>query len=388
MFWNANSIAAAGGVSGIGSPIDIEGGRLVLTASAIELGTQRITNNAILEYAAPASSQTLSGPIDGTGLLKVSNGTLTLSSTSSDFSGNIVLTNGGVLVAGGAQTAGGTGPLGTNGTILFNGGTLQFSAANTFDYSPRFSTAANQAYSFNTGGQNVAFTNALTSSGGTLTKLGSGTLALTGANTYTGATTVSNGTLVVSSVGGDLNVNGGTLAAASASAVGTLGVSNNLTISSGTVLAILNKALSPQSNSVYSVNNVINYTGGTLKVVNAGPDLAIGDKFILFSQPVPGGAAMPIVSTGVTFENNLAVDGSITFTGTLPQPTVSATVSGGQLVMSWPAGWTGLHLQSQTNTLANGLGTNWVTIPETDTNNSYSTTPNNSNGSVFFRLVP
>lgn len=49
MFWNANTtIATAAGVNGIGSPIDIEGGTVDLTASAIELGTQRITNNAIL----------------------------------------------------------------------------------------------------------------------------------------------------------------------------------------------------------------------------------------------------------------------------------------------------------------------------------------------------
>jgi hypothetical protein len=147
MFWNANSIAGASGVNGIGSPIQIEGGRLVLTATTTMLGTQRITNNATLQYAANGA-QTLSGPMNGIGSLVVSAGTLTLSSSQSDWTGNIVLTNGGVLVVGGVQTAGGTGPLGTDdptNTISFNGGTLQFSVANTFDYSPRFSTAANQA---------------------------------------------------------------------------------------------------------------------------------------------------------------------------------------------------------------------------------------------------
>ncbi len=198
MFWNANTtIAAAAGVNGIGSPIDIEGGTVDLTASATELGTQRITNNATLEFSAASSSQTLSGPLDGTGQLVVSAGTLTLSSSQSDWTGNIVLTNGGVLVVGGTQNVGGTGPLGINSTIFFYGGTLQFTVANTFDYSPNFSTAANQAYSFNSGGQNVAFTNSLTSNGGTLTKLGSGTLTLAGANTYNGATTVSGGKLVI-----------------------------------------------------------------------------------------------------------------------------------------------------------------------------------------------
>ena len=45
-----------------------------------------------------------------------------------------------------------------------------------------------------TNGQNVTWATALTSSGGTLTKSGgSGTLTLSGANTYTGATTISAG---------------------------------------------------------------------------------------------------------------------------------------------------------------------------------------------------
>jgi autotransporter-associated beta strand protein len=206
MFWNANDIAGAAGVNGIGSPMDIEGGSMVLTASSSELNTQRITNNATFTFNAPAASQTLSGPFDGIGNIVVSGGTLTLSSSQSDWTGNIVLTNGGVLVAGGTQNVGGTGPLGTNSTIFFNGGTLQFSTANTYDYSPNFSTLANQAYSFNTAGQSVTFTNALTSSGATFTKLGSGTITLTGANTYTGNTTISGGKLVIQGSQGNGNI--------------------------------------------------------------------------------------------------------------------------------------------------------------------------------------
>jgi autotransporter-associated beta strand protein len=383
MFWNPNSLRP--GVSGIGSPIDIEGGRMVLTGTSSELGTQRVTNNnAIFEYAVNAAF-TWSGPFDGTnGTIVVSAGTLTLSSTISDFSGNIILTNGGVLNVGGNQNAGvgGTGPLGTTGPISFKGGTLQFSVANTFDYSSRFSAAAGQQYQIDTAGQNVTFATGLSSSGGSFTKLGLGTLTLSGANTYTGPTTVSNGTLVVNSVGGDMNVSGGTLLEGGVGVVGTMNVAGNLNIDSGTVVATLNKSLSP-SNTVYSVAGTLEYSGGTLKLLNDGPQLVNGDTFAIFNQPFSG---TTIVSPGFTVQNN--GDGSFTVTSVAPPPTVTATLSSGQLNLSWPAVWTGLHVQVQTNSLATGLGTNWVTLPGTDASNNCSIMPDISKQTVFYRLAP
>jgi autotransporter-associated beta strand protein len=403
LFWSGPTISAAQGVGFIGSPLDFEGGTVVLLATNL-LKFQRITNNGVmLAYAAPAS-QTLSGPIDGTGLLKVSNGTLTLSSILSDFSGNIVLTNGGVLVAGGSQTAGGTGPLGTNGMILFNGGTLQFSVANTFDYSPRFSTAANQAYSFNTGGQNVTFTNALTSSGGTLTKLGSGTLTLTGANTYTGATTVSNGALFINGsntavattvitgmlggtgiLSGPVSLNAGTTLTpgASTGSVGTFTINSNLLIG-GDLEFEVNKSLS-QSNDLVIVTGVMTNTGtGTLTVSNLGPALAVGDKFTLFSSPVQNGAAMSIAGAGANWANNLAADGSIRVISIIPLPTLNFTLTGGNnLRFTWAGSF---KLQAQTNSPAAGLGTNWVDFPGGGTS-PVSVPLGVTNAAVFFRLA-
>ena len=51
------------------------------------------------------------------------------------------------------------------------------------------------------------------------------------------------------------------------------------------------------------------------------------------------------------------------------RPTSSASVAmnaanvAGQLQISWPADHTGWQLQSQTNNLTSGLGTNWVNVP-------------------------
>ena len=122
------------------------------------------------------------------GLVVVGPGTVTLTGANG-FTGGAALT-GGRLVLGSA------GALGSTGTISFSGGaTLVASAANTSDYSSRFSTANNQAVRIDTAGQSLSFATPLSSTGGTLTKLGAGTLTLAAANTYSGDTRVVEGTL-------------------------------------------------------------------------------------------------------------------------------------------------------------------------------------------------
>jgi len=144
--------------------------------------------------------------------------------------------SGGVNLTGGELGLGGSGALGSSGTISFSGGTLQFSAANTTDYSARFSTAAGQAFSIDNGGQNVTLGTALTSSGGSLTALGAGTLALTALPAYSGTTTISNGVLALNYSGsqtpGTIAGNGALLLAGGGTT--TLNVAN--TYSGGTTL--------------------------------------------------------------------------------------------------------------------------------------------------------
>ncbi|HEV3415262.1 MAG TPA: autotransporter-associated beta strand repeat-containing protein, partial [Pirellulales bacterium] len=128
-----------------------------------------------------------------TGLIKTGSGALTLTGANTYTLGTTL--SGGTLNLGSAETVGSSGPLGASsssnhGNIVFSGGTLQYSSVNHNDYSGRFSTAANQSVSIDTNGQNVTFATALTSSGGTLNKLGAGTLTLSAANTYTGVTTL------------------------------------------------------------------------------------------------------------------------------------------------------------------------------------------------------
>lgn len=144
------------------------------------------------------TSTSYAGVIQGTAgvLAKTGTGTLTLTGTNTY--------TGGTTLSGGTLALGSSGALGTTGTITFSGGTLQYSPSNTTDYSSRFSTAANQAYSIAvpSGVNGVVLATALTSSGGTFAKSGAGTLTLSGANTYSGGTTVSAGTLLLGNAQG------------------------------------------------------------------------------------------------------------------------------------------------------------------------------------------
>jgi len=55
--------------------------------------------------------------------------------------------------------------------------------------------------------------------------------------------------------------------------------------------------------------------------------------------------------------------------------------------LSWPADHTGWRLQSQTNSLATGLYTNWVAVPNSQLNNHFTNAVNPANGAVFYRMV-
>jgi hypothetical protein len=138
-------------------------------------------------------------------------------------------------------------------------------------------------------------------------------------------------------------------------------------------------------------DNAPSNTGtGTLIVSNVNVSLpfALGDKFSVFNQPVSNGGALtisPPPGSGLAWQNNLAVDGSIAVVTALAinRTNITLTVSGSNLQLSWPQDHTGWLLECQTN----GLGTNWFVWPGSDATNAVSVPISLANQSAFFRLV-
>ena len=263
MYWTTGRNSFWGTETVIASPMTISGGTLMLLSSGLfpPNTTINMSSNAaasVLEFNVVGGSQTIANSINGNGSVQVNNGTLTLGSANT-YTGNTIL-SGGELIVNRAENPGVNGPLGNGGFISFTGGTLGFSMNNTYDYSPRFTNAPGQAISIDTAGVDVTFTNALTSSGGSLTKLGAGTLTLSGANTYGGNTVVGAGKLVIQ---GSLGTGG--IIISNNAALGVTGGGAQITPSSLTI--------GTTSSATMEFNNV---TGTTTPIITAGIISAAG----------------------------------------------------------------------------------------------------------------
>lgn len=68
-------------------------------------------------------------------------------------------------------------------------------------------------------------------------------------------------------------------------------------------------------------------------------------------------------------------------------PQIAWGFTNNQLQLAWPGDHQGWRLQTQTNPLAGGLGTNWVTWPGSPFTNQVSMPVDAMQGSVFFRLA-
>ncbi|MBI2512681.1 MAG: autotransporter-associated beta strand repeat-containing protein [Opitutae bacterium] len=316
--------------------------------------------------------------LSGTGsLTKTGSGTLTLAGTNT-YTGATAL-NGGLVNFASFASLG-------SGSITINGGGLQWATGNTTDLtaSSRYDRVVGAAgATFDTNGNNVSFSSALSGTGG-LIKAGSGTLTLAADNTYSGGTTINAGTLQLGSGGSTGSVSGnivdnGNLTFNRSDAV-TL---SNLISGSGTV--------TQSGSGTLTLSTANTYTGGT--VLNAGT-LGLGTNNAIGTGTLTiNGGNLRAVGSARTLANNVVLSGDFTLgrltnlagnialtknitltsanpdTGSATTSTLSGIISGnygitfadgtnpiGAIVLSGANTYTGnTTLQSGTLTLAHSL---------------------------------
>ena len=333
--------------------------------ATLTFGTEAQTmNNNITVVAGGTGTYTINGYTNGTGLAQ--NGSVTASNTvvvTGDIIFNGVVSGSGMIVANigtnnesrfanGNNTWTGnllltndstfktvTGSMNTNNVVYVDVGS-------TFDTFAQPLTIAGLNDGPNGGGSVVpsgvlltlggsgsySFSGAITL-GASLLMDGTGTQTLSGANTYTGSTVVSNGTLVVngSISNGAVNVYGGTLAGTGTlygpttvfggtlspsvdAVIGTLTISNSLTLQAGGTLAVNINKTTATNDAIAGLSSIA--YGGTLSVTNLSGMLTMTDAFKLFSAGSYSGAFATITpatpGAGLAWNTNtLTTDGTL-----------------------------------------------------------------------------
>jgi hypothetical protein len=196
---------------------------------------------------------------------------------------------------------------------------------------------------------------------------------------------------------------------------GKMTIQGNATINFPCTLA-MNINRTNVLNSGVTNDSIVCTGGGTLTINSARLTvLNFGDTafpagssnvFRFFNGPVTanaiGGAGtvgitnitVPALPAGMFWVTNLTVDGSMAIVNTNAGVTVNTSAftmtnsfDGVNVTLSWPLDHTGYRLQAQTNTLATGLGTNWVDVAGASTTNKVVIPVSTGNGSVFYRLI-
>jgi autotransporter-associated beta strand protein len=259
------------GANTFGGNITISNGTVAIAGSG-QLGagvySGAINDNGTLSHSSTAS-QTLAGAISGSGGLNVNGPGSLILGTTNLFGGPTIL-NGGTLQISNSLAL-------QNSTLNYNGGNLVFDGltaatlgglSGAQNLSLLNNSSAAVALTVSGNNSNTIYSGGMSGTGAALIKAGTGTLTLTGNNSYTGTTTVSTGALEVSA-GGALNcgplagagflVDGGTLISSGTTSFSAL---NNAWLQTAGV-ASLGDITEPNSDGL-----LIKITGGTFSATS------------------------------------------------------------------------------------------------------------------------
>jgi fibronectin-binding autotransporter adhesin len=364
-FGNANSVLTVeGGTLDLGTTTLTQLGSVTLTGGTIQNGT---LSSSIFNL----QSGTVSAVLTGSGAVsKTTSGTVTLSGANT-YTGGTTITAGTLSISSDAD-------LGTGGTVMMGAGTaLAFTA--TGNYGHAVLLAGDPTFDIATG-QTVTYGGVIAdgASAGTLVKTDSGTLVLTGANTYTGGTVVNGGVLRLGSGGsiasnGNLTITGGTFDLnGQTQTVGALsGTGGIITLGSG--------ALTTNSSNNTTLAAVISGAGsltkagsGTLTLIGAntyqGQTTVLAGTVLLGPSGSLASSSSAFVASGATLDleghnqtlSTLAGSGNVTLgSGVLTfsaQGNFAGAISGsGSIVTTSPTILSGVNTFTGTTTINTNL---------------------------------
>jgi len=365
--------SSVGGTLNISGPIDTGGFALGLGSGTGTLSGAISGTGSVTLLGANGSSWTLSATNNYSGGTTVENGTIILrvsgallstgnviiNDTESGGTATLQLANGvnqaiGSLYFGGS----GSGASATNAVQIGSGSTLTLGGIVTYDATDNPQGATISGGTLALGGNqtfdvahststtnDLTISSVITGEGDTLTKTGSGNLALSGADTYSGGTVVEDGTVTVYASGsllstGDLTINA---TAAGGTAMFVLGTSTSQTIGNLTLGGAgggsdASNIVALGSGSVLTVSGAVTYnaatnpaagqiTGGALALpgtatFNVGHSTNSGNYDLIVSSTITGSGALAKTGNGI-----MQLTGSNSYSG-------GTTVSGGQLVLA------------------------------------------------------
>ena len=397
---NGVSVAENISIAGTG-----DGGVGALTG----IGTGSMSGTVAMTAASTiggAGTLNVSGVVSGAfALTKDGAGSLILSGVNT-YTGNTILTGGTVRVN--ADVAASTnGPLGNNaGAVQLNGGDLQVNSTNftralsvtangsaidAFGAARTVSGAISGAgFTLQVGGttaaaaegQNLTLSGVISSTLG-LTKIGTSTTTLSGANTYTGVTTINAGILSVGTIGngGAASSNLGSATNAASNLVlgggtleytgGTSSTNRNFTLTAGTTSSIdVNSAA-----ATLTISGSSTATTGGLTKTGAGTLVLSGTNLHTGPTTVSEGTLKLSSSTTLSASSAITVSAGATLDLTaLASPVTIGSISGPGTVL-YPAG--GLIIGDNTNSSYGGdipatittltkVGTGTVTLSGTN----------------------
>lgn len=230
--------------------------------------------------------------------------------------GTLVLTGansytGGTLISGGVLSVANDSFLGdAAGAITLDGGTLRMTGANSVNAHAYILGANGGAIDIANAATSNGVLNAMTGSGG-FTKLGAGSLALNGENSYTGGTTIEAGTLQIGGLGGTTGsivgdvVNNARLVFNRSNAytyAGSITGTGSVQVASTGVTTLT-------GDSNYGGGTLINGTGGELRIVG-GANVTSGGATTMGRSTLSVDGANSVFSTTALGGNNIPFAGS------------------------------------------------------------------------------